>query len=187
MATQGATPCKMPTLPSEGLGQGKAHAAERQGAKGWGEGMKASPRQNATPRIPTARGWQEKKPSLKGPNGRNFCTCGCGLEVPKGRQTFFSNEHVDNWKQANPYPNELRHAVWKRDQGKCALCGTVCQAGAYDLGQWHCDHIVALVEGGANSLANARTLCIPCHKLETAQLRKRLAEAKAMTALRRAI
>ena len=29
----------MPTLPSEGLEQGKAHAAERQGAKGRNEGM----------------------------------------------------------------------------------------------------------------------------------------------------
>jgi Restriction endonuclease len=39
---------------------------------------------------------------------------------------------------------------------------------------WEADHIVPVVEGGTDSLENARTLCVPCHRRETAALRKRL-------------
>ena len=42
---------------------------------------------------------------------------------------------------------------------------------------WDADHIVPVIEGGGETgLENLRTLCIPCHKKETAVLRKRLAE-----------
>lgn len=40
---------------------------------------------------------------------------------------------------------------------------------------WQADHLIPLAEGGTNVLANYRTLCVPCHKRETAALRKRLA------------
>mgnify|MGYP002145584259 FL=1 len=44
---------------------------------------------------------------------------------------------------------------------------------------WEADHIVPVVEGGGQCGAeNYRTLCCRCHGSETAQLRKRLAEAK---------
>lgn len=44
---------------------------------------------------------------------------------------------------------------------------------------WHMDHVKPVVEGGGEcGLENLRTLCIPCHKEETAQLRKRMAEAR---------
>lgn len=39
--------------------------------------------------------------------------------------------------------------------------------------RWEADHTVPLVEGGTNDLANYRTLCIPCHKAETARLARR--------------
>ena len=35
-----------------------------------------------------------------------------------------------------------------------------------------------LCEGGANILENLRTLCLPCHRKETAQLRRRLAKTE---------
>ena len=41
---------------------------------------------------------------------------------------------------------------------------------------WQADHIHPLSEGGMDILQNLRTLCIPCHRLETAKLRKRLAK-----------
>lgn len=47
---------------------------------------------------------------------------------------------------------------------------------------WHADHIVPLAEGGTNALANIRTLCVPCHKAETAALARRLAEARRLAA-----
>ena len=54
-------------------------------------------------------------------------------------------------------------------------CGVECGMGSrhrlYDI-----DHIVPVVEGGADGgIDNLRTLCIPCHRNETAALRKRIA------------
>jgi 5-methylcytosine-specific restriction endonuclease McrA len=44
---------------------------------------------------------------------------------------------------------------------------------------WDADHVVPVVEGGGGcGLENYRTLCIPCHRIETAELRRRLAERK---------
>lgn len=43
---------------------------------------------------------------------------------------------------------------------------------------WEMDHIIPVSEGGGMcDLSNLRTLCIPCHKRETAALKKRLARA----------
>lgn len=38
---------------------------------------------------------------------------------------------------------------------------------------WEADHIVPVIEGGTNELANLRTLCMRCHRAETAKLRRR--------------
>ncbi|MBU0846685.1 HNH endonuclease [Patescibacteria group bacterium] len=35
---------------------------------------------------------------------------------------------------------------------------------------WQADHIVERVRGGSHELHNLRTLCVPCHKKETARL-----------------
>ena len=49
---------------------------------------------------------------------------------------------------------------------------------------WESDHIVPVVEGGGHGhggddpLANRRTLCQPCHKAASRELRKRLAERR---------
>ena len=40
---------------------------------------------------------------------------------------------------------------------------------------WEMDHIVPVIEGGQNTLDNLRTLCVPCHKRDTAEVVKRLA------------
>jgi 5-methylcytosine-specific restriction endonuclease McrA len=44
---------------------------------------------------------------------------------------------------------------------------------------WEADHIVPVVEGGADlGLENLRTLCLACHQIETARLAARRAEAR---------
>ena len=43
---------------------------------------------------------------------------------------------------------------------------------------WEADHIHPLVEGGADTLENLRTLCLPCHKFGTSRLLKRLAKVE---------
>jgi 5-methylcytosine-specific restriction enzyme A len=46
---------------------------------------------------------------------------------------------------------------------------------------WDADHITPVVEGGGEcGLANFRTLCLRCHKRETAELAKRMALARRM-------
>lgn len=44
---------------------------------------------------------------------------------------------------------------------------------------WEADHIVPVIEGGGGcGLDNYRTLCVPCHKKETADLARRRAEQR---------
>lgn len=44
---------------------------------------------------------------------------------------------------------------------------------------WEADHILPVVEGGGEcDLSNLRTLCLPCHRAETAKLAARRAAAR---------
>ncbi len=45
---------------------------------------------------------------------------------------------------------------------------------------WEADHTHPLSEGGADTLENLRTLCLPCHRQETKRLRKRLAKTESL-------
>jgi len=93
----------------------------------------------------------------------------------------------------------LRKCVLKRDRGICALCGinTVTMRRSVmklptparmqelrDLADqglightrkswWEADHILPVVEGGDSNLENLRTLCHPCHRGVTTELRLR--------------
>jgi 5-methylcytosine-specific restriction endonuclease McrA len=93
----------------------------------------------------------------------------------------------------------LRECVFERDKGVCALCGidthkqrrrtmrlpfaermrelrALQQQGVIHKGRkswWEADHILPVVEGGDSSLENMRTLCIPCHRGVTTELRLR--------------
>jgi len=94
----------------------------------------------------------------------------------------------------------LRDCVFGRNQGLCALCGIdthrlrqrvfrlpfadrmhrlrdLHEQGLIHKGRktwWEADPIVAVVEGGDSGLDNMRTLCIPCHRGVTTDLRLRL-------------
>lgn len=130
----------------------------------------------------------------KGPNGRNLCRY-CGVEVSPPRRTFCSgtptrysrkkingiwtkgvyhrgNGCVHEW-MIRSSPKYARDAVFDRDQGICAMCGTV----HLRRGRWQADHILAVIAGGGMcGLENLRTLCTtPCHKQVTKELRSRLA------------
>ena len=155
-------------------------------------------------RIRPDAGWVYSSKE-RGPNGRGICRQ-CGVEVPAGRRTFCSGDCVHRFKlQSNP--GYLRHEVWKRDRGVCADCGLDTDAlrkevattrwnrrdatretlkglgfkgYAYSSGDfWAADHITPVVEGGGGcGLENMRTLCTPCHRKATAELRRRLAEQR---------
>lgn len=142
-------------------------------------------------------GWADRKSLPKGANGRNLCRW-CNLEVPKGRLTFCSDWCVEEWRLRTD-PGYVREKVLHRDQGVCAHCGVDCLAALRHLKRlrgasrlkaladwglrpgravrkslWDADHIVPVVEGGGEcDLQNIRTLCLKCHRVVTAQLRKK--------------
>ena len=43
---------------------------------------------------------------------------------------------------------------------------------------WEADHIVPLIEGGSRGAENLQTLCVPCHRADTAALARRRAVAR---------
>jgi 5-methylcytosine-specific restriction enzyme A len=142
-------------------------------------------------------GFAKRSSLAKGPNGRNLCRY-CSLEVPKGRSTFCSEWCVNEWRLRTD-PGYLREQVFARDKGVCALCGVDTQAawnhirklpwarrrlalaewglrGKTRSSLWDADHIVPVVEGGGEcDLDNIRTLCLKCHRKQTAELRARRA------------
>jgi len=94
-----------------------------------------------------------------------------------------------------------RTALFERDRGVCANCGTDMDAVkkryreadwldkqilAQDHGipvsrqngdWWDGDHTVPVVEGGSSDLSNLRTLCLKCHRAESDKLVARKAKA----------
>ncbi len=137
----------------------------------------------------------------KGENGRCLCRW-CSLEVPAGRLTFCSDWCVEEWKLRSN-PGHMRERVFERDRGVCAVCGIDCvlelrrikrlrgvsrmrAASEWGMGSrkslWDADHVVPVSEGGGEcDLLNMRTLCLKCHRVHTAQLRKRRLQLRSST------
>ena len=139
----------------------------------------------------------------RGPNGLPLCRW-CDLEIlAKRRRTFCSDYCVHQWRLRSD-PGYLRDQVFARDQGRCAVCdsdtlaifaalkrarGTARQEGLRVFGMrsiksrrslWDADHIIPVAEGGGQcDLDNLRTLCLLCHREETARLRARLQAQRA--------
>ncbi len=124
----------------------------------------------------------------------------CGGSIPKGRRrTFCSDACVDRWK-LKTQPAYVRFKVFERDHGVCALCGADTEQMLKEARAtweeerragrrrwwdrppstaWEADHIIPVCEGGGEcDLDNYRTLCVPCHKAETAKLAARRAQQR---------
>ena len=157
------------------------------------------PSRTTTPPARTLTGGRTTRAKLPiGPNGLPLCRW-CELEVlAKRRRTFCSDYCVDQWRLRTD-PGYLRDSVFARDGGVCALCAAATVAiynalkrsrgaaraaglslyGMKTIGSrrslWDADHIVPVAEGGGQcDLDNLRTLCLPCHREVTAELRLRL-------------
>ena len=59
-------------------------------------------------------------------------------------------------------PIEVRHEVWRRDQGKCATCGK--------QERLEFDHIIPVALGGGNTARNIQLLCEACNRAKGATL-----------------
>lgn len=137
-----------------------------------------------------------------GPLGLPLCRW-CQLEIlAKRRRTFCSDFCVHQWRLRSD-PGYLREMVYARDRGICGLCeadtvaifkalkrarGGERAAGLSLYGMrtmtsrrslWDADHIRAVAEGGGQcDLDNLRTLCLPCHREVTSDLRRRLGKVQ---------
>lgn len=90
--------------------------------------------------------------------------------VDKERRTFerlraeFDSEASKEVKQKRGrIPEEVRVAVWRRDQGRCARCGS--------RENLEYDHIVPLSKGGSNTVRNIELLCEKCNREEGNRVR----------------
>lgn len=154
------------------------------------------------PRTLAEAGWIGKSTET-GPNGLPLCRW-CQLEIlAKRRRTFCSDYCVHQWRLRSD-PGYLRDQVFVRDRGLCALCATDTVEAYGKLKRsrgkarldllelwglksvqarrslWDADHILPVAEGGGEcDLDNLRTLCLPCHREVTADLRRRMRGAKA--------
>lgn len=134
--------------------------------------------------------------------GKPLCRW-CQLEiVARRRRTFCSEYCVHAWRLRSD-PGYLRDCVLARDRGICALCHTDTLAAYAALKRsrgaaraealamwglpsirarrslWDADHVIPVAEGGGQcDLDNLRTLCLPCHREVTADLRRRLRHAR---------
>lgn len=145
-------------------------------------------------------------PSLKevkkNAEGKNLCRYCNGVVTPP-RRSFCSKECVHEWsiRSSTSY---ARSCARRRDKGICAICKLdttklrkelnrlptaeryvraaelgIPKHRAYRKSLWDLDHIIPVSEGGGScGLENLRTLCLPCHRKVTAELRARLAAAK---------
>ena len=78
-----------------------------------------------TNRVNPKSGWCNPTALPRGPNGRALCR-ECGKEVPERRKTFCSSTCVESWK-IRSQPGYVRHLLYQRDAGVCALCGVSCK------------------------------------------------------------
>jgi hypothetical protein len=122
----------------------------------------------------------------KDAEGRPLCKV-CQTALTGRRTSYCSDECA-----LRNNPGWMRHAVYRRDKGICAMCGvdtTKLSLRPNYWGsehEWEADHILAVAEGGGLcGLEGYRTLCRSCHGKESGALRKRLNERKRLEKLQR--
>ncbi len=59
-------------------------------------------------------------------------------------------------------PEAVRHAVWRRDEGRCAICGS--------RERLEFDHIVPVSKGGSSTERNVQLLCEHCNRKKAASV-----------------
>lgn len=100
---------------------------------------------------------------------RGVCAT-CGVDVPAGEEPWLEARRSEEarWEVERPSAGEEAFSVWWA-QLEAARAKVDAWVREHPRPEWHADHIVPLEDGGAHLLANAATLCAPCHILKTAE------------------
>lgn len=64
--------------------------------------------------------------------------------------------------QRNKIPESVRNAVWRRDRGQCAECGS--------RENLEFDHIIPVSKGGGNTVRNIELLCENCNRKKSSKI-----------------
>ncbi|HOV22010.1 MAG TPA: HNH endonuclease signature motif containing protein [bacterium] len=69
---------------------------------------------------------------------------------------YDSEEVKEDSKSRPPIPEEVKIAVWRRDNGRCVKCGS--------QENLEYDHIIPFAKGGSNTARNIQLLCEKCNR-----------------------
>lgn len=72
------------------------------------------------------------------------------------KHKFSQAERIDKEGRREIIPEEVRIAVWRRDEGKCVKCGS--------RENLEYDHIIPVSKGGSNTVRNIELLCEKCNR-----------------------
>lgn len=93
-------------------------------------------------------------------------------QLPVGANTKSAERPSTNLR--GKLSDRVVDAVWSAAKGDCQQCGTTCRRrkvnkydAGHDLGE--VDHILALRDGGDNSLENLQLLCLKCNRVKAGQ------------------
>ena len=73
-----------------------------------------------------------------------------------------SSDESSNAARSRSIPQNVKRAVWKRDEGKCVECGS--------KEKLEYDHIIPFSKGGSNTERNIQLLCEPCNRKKSDNL-----------------
>lgn len=98
---------------------------------------------------------------------RGVCA-GCGLDTQA-----LERRAPTGWRRWHRSTDAMTPAEWRDELKRLGYPVN------WSRSLWDADHIVPVVEGGGEcDLDNYRTLCVPCHRKVTAELRARLARRR---------
>ncbi len=72
------------------------------------------------------------------------------------RNKFSKAEEEEKQGKRPAIPEDVRIAVWRRDEGKCSKCGS--------RDSLEYDHIIPISKGGSNTVRNIELLCEACNR-----------------------
>lgn len=90
---------------------------------------------------------------VKNQKRAKFCK-GCGINLEYIKVNYFNNQGKEE-ERSRHIPAKIRYDVYKRDDGKCVMCGSSENI--------QFDHIIPFSKGGAHSIANLQLLCQDCN------------------------